>query len=180
MDRTTTKLCSGTGALVAPRRGSKAALQAPSGRGSALQPQGISCARSRAPRAAGGQLCFRQDGAFDHAAGLSREDAQPAAQVQRIHRVHEGREVDVAALALHLHGHAQDSWGRPLWRRLACAPEAMGGRAQWPVSPAGECQAAQSHQGRACGRAGAPHRATSPRLRRQSRSTAARTRGWSA
>ena len=35
----TTKLCSGTRALVAPRRGSKAALQAPSGRGSALEPQ---------------------------------------------------------------------------------------------------------------------------------------------
>ena len=54
------------------------------------------------------QLCLRLEGAFDPAAGLSREDAQPAAQVQSVHGVHEGREVDVAALALRLHSHAQD------------------------------------------------------------------------
>lgn len=71
------------------------------------------------------QLCLRLEGAFDPAAGLSREDAQPAAQVQSVHGVHEGREVDVAALALRLHSHAQD-----LWRRLARAPEAVAGRKQ--------------------------------------------------
>ena len=131
------QLCSGTGALVAPRRGSKAALQALGGHGSALQPQGISCARPRAPPGRRWQLCFRQDGAFDHAAGLSREDAQPAAQVQCVHGVHEGCEVDVAALALRLHGHEQDprGRGRPLGRRHARAPEAVAGRTQWPVYP---------------------------------------------
>ena len=82
-------------------------------------------ARGRLDQLQVSQLCLRLEGAFHPAAGLSREDAQPAAQVQSVHGVHEGREVDVAALALRLHSHAQD-----LWRRLARAPEAVAGRKQ--------------------------------------------------